>query len=118
MHQPARLAIVALLGLTAAPSFASDAAWAAWHAGQQAMERASAAEQALRDRYAAIWSSLDRAQKARFSAQERAWLNDGRQRERQACVTALGAQTELIAKTCEADVIERHLGALAAPRRI
>jgi uncharacterized NAD(P)/FAD-binding protein YdhS len=117
MRQSAHLAVVALLGLTAAPSFASDAAWVAWHAGQQATERASAAQQALSDRYAAIWSSLDRAQKARFSEQERAWLNVGRLREQQECVTGLGARTELTAKTCEADVIERHLGALSTPRK-
>ena len=117
MRQPARLLIAALLGVAASSSFANDDA-AAWHARQQASARASAAQQTLSERYAAIWSSLDAAQKTRFSAQERAWLNSGRQEEQQACVARLGARTEVVALVCEADVIERHLGTLSAPRRV
>jgi hypothetical protein len=117
MHRPARLLIAALLGLAATAASASDGA-AAWQAEQQAHARANAAGQALSDRYTVIWSSLDTAQKARFSAQERAWLNDGRQREQQACVASRGARTELVVKTCEADVIESHLRALGAPQRV
>jgi hypothetical protein len=117
MRQPARLLITALLGFAASAAIASDDV-AAWHARQQADARASAAQQALSERYAAIWSTLDAAQKQRFSAQERAWLNSGRQEEQQACVARLGVRTEVVARTCEADVIERHLGALAVPQRV
>jgi len=117
MHQPARLLIATLLGVAAASAVASDGA-AAWQAEQRAHARASAAQQTLSDRYTAIWSSLDASQKTRFSAQERAWLNHGRQGELQACVARAGARTELVAKTCEADVIERHLDALAASQRV
>ena len=114
MRHAARLLIAALLGCAATSALAADDAAAAWHAAQ----RASAAQQALSDRYTAIWSTLDAAQKARFGVQERAWLNEGRQQEQQACVARVGARTELVARTCEADVIERHLGALAAPQRV
>ena len=72
----------------------------------------------LSDRYTAIWSTLDAAQKTRFSAQERAWLNEGRQQELQACIGRVATRNESVARTCEAEVVERHLGALAAPRRI
>lgn len=118
MRQPARLLIAAVLGLALSSAFANDNAAAAWEAEQRAQARASAAEQTLSDRYTAIWATLDAAQKARFSAQERAWLNDGRQQEQQACIAGVGVRTELVARTCEAAVIERHLGALAAPRRV
>ncbi|MGZ8255211.1 MAG: hypothetical protein ACXWVT_10195 [Burkholderiaceae bacterium] len=124
MHQLARPSIATLiatlLGAAAASAYASDGA-AAWHAEQQAHARAVVAQQTLSDRYTVIWSSLDASQKARFSAQQRAWLNHGRQQEQQACIArggASGARTELVVKTCEADVIERHLGTLAAPRRV
>ena len=117
MHRPARLLIAALLGLAATAAFANDGA-VAWQAEQQAHARANAAGQALSDRYTVIWSSLDAAQKARFSAQERAWLNDGRQREQRACIESHGTRTELAVKSCEADVLERHLRALAAPQRV
>ncbi len=114
MRHTARILIAALLGLATASAFAGDEAAAAW----QAAQRATAAQQALSDRYTAIWSTLDAAQKSRFAAQERAWLNEGRQQEQQACVARAGARTELVARTCEADVIERHLGGIAAPQRI
>jgi hypothetical protein len=117
MRPSARLFIAALLGLAACPAFASDDA-AAWHAQQQASARASAAQQALSERYAAIWSTLDAAQKSRFSARERAWLNSGRQEELQACIARLGERTEVLARICDADVIERHLEALTATQRI
>ena len=117
MRQPSRSLIAALLGFAASSAFANDDA-AAWHAQQQASARASAAQQTLSARYAAIWSTLDAAQKARFSAQERAWLNSGRQEEQQACVARLGVRTDVVALICEAEVIERHLGALAVPRRV
>jgi hypothetical protein len=117
MRQPARLLIATLLGLAAASASAYEGA-AAWRAEQQAHARATVAQQTLSDRYTAIWSTLDASQKKRFSAQERAWLNHGRQRELQACIASHGTNTELVAKTCEADVVERHLGALAAPQRV
>ena len=118
MRQPARLLIAALLGIAVSAASANDDAAATWHAEQQANARASAAQQTLSDRYAAIWPTLDAAQKSRFSAQERAWLNSGRQEEQQACIARVGARTEVVARTCEALVIERHLGALAAPQRV
>jgi Tfp pilus assembly protein PilP len=117
MRQSARLLLATLLGLAACPAFASDDA-AAWHAQQQADARASAAQQALSERYAAIWSTLDAAQKTRFSARERAWLNSGRQEELQACIARLGQRTDVLARICDADVIERHLGALVVPQRV
>jgi hypothetical protein len=114
MRHAARLLTTALLGFAASAAFANDDAAAAWNAAQ----RAQAAQQALSDRYTAIWSTLDPAQKSRFAAQERAWLNEGRQREQQACIAGAGARTELVARTCEATVIERRLGGLAAPQRV
>ena len=123
MHQPARFLIATLLptllGAAAGSVSANDGA-AVWQAAQHADARANVAEQTLSDRYTAIWSSLDASQKARFSVQERACLNHGRQREQQACVArngAGGARAELVVKTCEAEVLERHLGALAAAPR-
>ena len=114
MRNTARLLIAALLGSAGVPALAGNDAAAEWHATQ----RAAAAQQALSDRYTAIWSTLDAAQKSRFAARERAWLNEGRQQEQQACVAHAGTRTELVARTCEADVIERRLGGLAAPRRV
>jgi uncharacterized protein YcgI (DUF1989 family) len=108
MRNTAPLLIAALLGGAAVPALAGDEAVAAWHAAQQA----------LSDRYTAIWSTLDASQKSRFATQERAWLNEGRQLEQQACVERAGGRTDLVARTCEADVIERRLGGLAAPQRI
>ena len=109
-----RLLTAVLLATAGAPAFAGDDAAAAWAAAQ----RASAAQQALSDRYTAIWSTLDPAQKSRFAAQERAWLNEGRALEQQACVARASARNELVARTCEADVFERHLGTVAAPQRV
>jgi uncharacterized protein YecT (DUF1311 family) len=117
MLLPARLTIAALLGLAAATASASDDQ-AAWQAEQQADARVSVAQQRLSDTYTAVWASLDASQKARFSAQERAWLNDGRQQEVRACVARNGNRSGLVVKTCEADVIERHLGGLNAPHRV
>jgi hypothetical protein len=114
MRSTARFLVAALLGGAGLPALAADDAAAAWHATQLA----PAAQQALSDRYTAIWSTLDAAQKSRFAAQERAWLNEGRQQEQQACVARAGARSELVARTCEADIIERRLGGLAAPQRI
>jgi hypothetical protein len=114
MRNTARLLIAALLGGAAVPALAGDDAAAAW----QATQRATAAQQALSDRYTAIWSTLDASQKSRFATQERAWLNEGRQLEQEACVARAGGRTDLVARTCEADVIERRLGGLAAPQRI
>jgi hypothetical protein len=114
MRNTALILAAALLGGAGLPAFAADDAAAAW----QATQRATAAQHALSDRYTAIWSTLDAAQKSRFAAQERAWLNEGREQEQQACVARAGAPTELVARTCEADVIERRLGGLAAPQRI
>ena len=114
MRSTALFLVAALLGSAVLPALAADDAAAAW----QATQRATAAQQALSDRYTAIWSTLDADQKSRFAARERAWLNEGREQEQQACVARAGAQTELVARTCEADVIERRLGGLAAPQRI
>lgn len=114
MRPPAlRLLLVATLGLATGSTFAAEDWAGAWHAAR----RASAAQQALSDRYTAIWTTLDAAGKARFSAQERAWLNVGRQDEQRACVLRAGPRTEATARTCEADVIERHLRSLATPER-
>src|SRR5512139_747845 len=114
MRNTARLLAAALLVGAGFPALAGDDAAAAW----QAAQRASAAQQALSDRYTAIWSTLDAAQKSRFAAQERAWLNEGRALEQQACIARASARTELVARTCEAAVFERHLGAVAAPQRM
>lgn len=114
MRPTARLLTTALLGFASSAAFAGDEAAAEWKASQ----RAQAAQQALSDRYTAIWSTLDPAQKSRFSAQERAWLNEGRQQEQQACIAGAGARTELVARTCEAAVIERRLGGLAKAQRV
>ena len=114
MRNTAPLMIAALLGGAAVPAIAGDDAAAAW----QATQRVAAAQQALSDRYTAIWSTLDAAQKSRFAAQERAWLNEGRQQEQRACVARAGERTDLVARTCEADVIERRLGGLATPQHI
>ena len=114
MRQPAlRLLLAVTLGLAASSIFAADDWAGAWHAAQ----RASAAQEALSDRYTAIWTTLDPAGKTRFSAQERAWLNVGRQEEQQACVMRAGPRTEVTARSCEADVIERHLRSLGVPGR-
>jgi len=114
MRHATRLLITALLGFASSPAFAGDDAAAAWKATQ----RVNAAQQALSDRYTAIWSTLDPSQKSRFAAQERAWLNQGRQQEQAACIADAGARTELVARTCEAAVIERRLGGLAALQRV
>jgi hypothetical protein len=114
MRQTSRLLIAALIGLATASAFAADDSAAAW----QAAQRANAAERALSDRYTAIWVTLDAAQKARFGAQERTWLNEGREREQQACVARAGHRTEVATRTCEAEVVERHLSALPAPQRV
>jgi hypothetical protein len=108
------LAAAALAGAFAASAAASEASLAAW----QAAQRADSAERVLSERYAAIWVTLDAAQKARFSAQERAWLNEGRQQEQQACLQAAGARTDLAVSTCAAEVTERHVGALATTPRV
>jgi hypothetical protein len=117
MRPSARFLIAPLLA-AAATSASADGGAAAWQAEQQAHARASVAQQALSDRYTAIWTSLDPSQKARFSAQERAWLNAGREREQQACIASRGARTDLVAKTCEAEVLEKHLGTLGTAQRI
>ena len=110
---PLRLLLAVTLGLATTSTFADDDRAGAW----QAAQRASAAQEALSDRYTAIWTTLDPAGKTRFSAQERAWLNVGRQEEQQACVMRAGPRTEVTARTCEADVIERHLRSLGVPGR-
>ncbi len=113
MRAAYRLLLAGLIAAAASPAFATDDA-AAWNAAQ----RAIAAQQALSDRYTVIWSTLNPAQKARFGAQERAWLNEGRDREQHACIARASQTTELAARTCEAEVIERHLGGLPAPQRV
>lgn len=92
-----------------------------------AQQRAANSFNMLSDRYAEIWSQLssidkasidkaaDRAaenaaDKARFSARERAWLNEGRWQEQSDCVAAQGGASSALVRTrCEAEVIERHL---------
>jgi hypothetical protein len=115
-HRGLYLVIVALLGAPALVEAATEAP--SWELEQSAIQRASAAEQALSTRYTAIWATLDASQKRSFSAQERAWLNAGRTAEQQACVARAGARTEFVVRSCEAEVLERHLGALAAPQRV
>ena len=117
MHLPTRFLVTALLGVASATAFATDSG-TAWQAEQQARARASTAQQALSDRYTAIWSSLDASQKTRFSAQERAWLNNGREEELRACVAGQGDLSDRALKSCEAEVIERHLRGLTAPQRV
>jgi hypothetical protein len=114
MRPTSRLLFAAITALAGASAFAADDSAAAW----QAAQRANAAQQALSDRYTAIWATLDAAQKARFGAQERAWLNEGREREQQACVARAGQRSDLVSHACEAEVVERHLGALPAPQRV
>lgn len=77
-------------------------------------QRAANSFNLLSDRYAEIWSQLSAidkaADKARFSAQERAWLNEGRWQEQRDCVAAQGgASSALVRAGCQAEVIERHL---------
>ena len=114
-----RLCLI-LLALIAAPSVTAQAGedLTAWEAQQQAAARADAAHQALSARYTAIWATLDASQKREFSRQERAWLNATRLDEQRACVASARAGTEALVKSCEATVIERHLGSLAAPQRV
>jgi hypothetical protein len=104
-------AVIALLVSSAA--VAADGSVA----DRQAAQRANDAQEALSERYTAIWATLDRAQKTRFSAQERAWLNEGRDLERQACLQQAGLRSELAVHTCEAEIIERRLRVLGAPAR-
>lgn len=108
-----RFLLTAGLAVASTSSFAGHEA-ATWHAAQQA----EAAQQALSERYTAIWSTLGAAEKARFSTQQRAWLNEGREKERQACVDRTGVPTQLVIKRCEALVIERHIRRLEAPARV
>jgi hypothetical protein len=108
-----RTLLAALLVAPSAAALAHDDA-AASHAAQ----RAEAAEEALSARYTAIWRTLDAAQKATFSARERAWLNGGRQIEQRVCIAHAGADTALIARNCAATVVERHLAALDAVERV
>jgi hypothetical protein len=105
--------IAANAGLTSG-AHAHDAAYEVW----QAQQRAEAAFEALSARYTQIWASLSREDKARFSAQERAWLNEGRQQEQRACVAHVGTASEAVAAACLASVTERHLAALATPARV
>ena len=116
MRLPAlRHLVAAGLGIAvSSAALAADDSAAAWHAAQ----RAHAAHEALSSRYTAIWATLDRAQKSSFSARERAWLNEGRQLEQEACLRLAGQHSELAVKTCEAAVIERRLGTLAVPQRV
>jgi hypothetical protein len=104
-------AVVGLLLSSAA--FTADGSAADW----QAAQRANNAQEALSERYTAIWATLDRTQKTRFSAQERAWLNEGREMEQQACLQRAGGRSELAVHTCKAEVVERRLRALGAPAR-
>jgi len=76
--------------------------------------RAESSFNALSDRYTEIWARLPSADKTRFSAQERAWLNDGRWQEQRACVAALGGEPNAFVQArCQAAVIERRLAQLA-----
>ena len=111
MRQPAAsLLIVLLLAGSAGSARAGDDAAVAWQAGQHK----AALEQALSDRYSAIWSTLDARQKSQFGRRERAWLNDGRRQEERACIDAAAAASETVAARCAIEALERHLRSLAA----
>lgn len=114
MRQHALGQLTAVVGLLlSSAALAADGS----AADRQAAQRARDAQEALSERYTAIWATLDRAQKTHFSAQERAWLNEGRELERQACLKRAGLRSELAVHTCEAEIVERRLRALAAPAR-
>jgi hypothetical protein len=81
-----------------------------------AQHRANRTFDALSDRYTQVWAGLSPAQKARFSAQERAWLNEGRWVEQRACLEARGAATPEASADCLAEITERRLQGLDARR--
>jgi hypothetical protein len=108
-----RLALAAGLAVGSVNALANDGL-VAWAAAQ----RVQAAEEALSARYTAIWQTLDAAQKAAFSARERAWLNSGRQDEQRACIAHARSTDAAVLRGCEAFVLERHLATLAVPARI
>ncbi len=76
--------------------------------------QADAAMSALSARYTQIWSSLGADERARFSAEERAWLNRGRWDEQKQCMASSATvAAEERAAQCERLVIERRLQRLA-----
>lgn len=81
-----------------------------------AQHRAERTFDALSDRYAQVWAGLSPAQKARFSAQERGWLNEGRWLEQRACLAARVPATPTASADCLAEVTERRLQNLDARR--
>jgi hypothetical protein len=84
----------------------------------KAQHRAERTFDALSERYTQIWAGLSPAQKSRFSAQERAWLNEGRWLEQRACLAARGTATPTASADCLAEVTERHLQGLGDARRV
>jgi hypothetical protein len=114
MRSPLLRPLLATAIVAASASVLANDDVAAWRAAQ----RAQAAEEALSARYTAIWQTLDAAQKTAFSARERAWLNGGRQAEQRACIAHAGADSALLARSCEAAVIERHAAALGDGARV
>lgn len=106
------LALLAAALAVAVPAARADAGAFAEQAAL-AQRRAESAFNALSDRYFEIWIRLSSADKDRFSAQERAWLNEGRWQELRACVAAQsGKPHALVAATCQAEVTDRRLARL------
>jgi hypothetical protein len=100
-------------GCVAGAASAQPGTLAEW----QAQDRAERALEALSARYTQIWAGLDPAQKAKFSVQERAWLNEGRWLEQRSCLAARALPAEAAA-ICLAEVTERRLHALSESGRV
>lgn len=78
---------------------------------------ADVAHEQLSDRYRVLWSSLSTAEKSRFAATERAWLNGGREEEEVACRASSRVQPEALAvQLCRLAVTERRLAELDSPQ--
>jgi hypothetical protein len=89
-------------------------AWTGAFAQSPAVLQADAAMAALSARYTQIWASLDADGRARFSAEERAWLNRGRWDEQKQCMARNPAvDADERAAQCAQQVIERRLQQLA-----
>ncbi len=107
------LAFLALISAGAANTARADSSALAEQTAL-AQKRSESAFDALSDRYTEIWARLPAVDRAQFSAQERAWLNEGRWQEQRACVSALGGESSALAKAiCAAEVTERRLARLA-----
>ncbi len=81
--------------------------------------QADAAMAALSARYTQIWVTLGADERARFSADERAWLNRGRWDEQKQCIARNPTpDTDERAAQCEQQVIERRLQHLGQMRQV